>query len=288
MIKKGKKWISFSLVLTFICMLPVSAMPLTAVDGGQQTGLENPGSGPGFVESIGQKPALAEKKNILPYLLVGVGVAAAAAILFLFVLNKKYDVSGYWTGSETYSGTSYFRWFKFSGDKKSGVIEAINPFTFSVISTAAYVVDGKRITWSIDLFSFSGAFDSETAMKGDILLQGGKIGTFALSKSSSDLAAPPPAPACDIVGTWVFAFNRRGSIENMIIRFSGSKTSGEFEAEESAWMTGTYTVVNADVTLLTTDKPDVRFSGQFTAENTMAGSWCYLSEYWTWTARRHE
>ena len=74
----------------------------------------------------------------------------------------------------------------------------------------------------------------------------------------------------------------------MTIDFSGDKTNGEFKAKESAWMTGTYIVVNADVTMLTTDKPDVHFSGSFTNENTMVGSWLYLSEYWTWTAHRHE
>ncbi|HSQ35536.1 MAG TPA: hypothetical protein VLQ89_06055, partial [Candidatus Binatia bacterium] len=107
-------------------------------------------------------------------------------------------------------------------------------------------------------------------------------------KSSSDLGVPPPVQECNIVGTWVFAFNRRGSIENMIIDFSGNKTNGEFKARDNAWMTGTYAVVNADVTLSTTDKPDVHFSGRFTAENTMAGGWSYMSEWWIWTAHRHE
>jgi len=288
MISSGQKWISLWVVLTFMWFLHVSAMPLAAECGAAHVGQADSDQEPGFFETSSQKPAPAGGKSVLPYILIGAGVAVVAAILFLVVFKAKYDIAGNWTGIENYYGNSYFRWYKFSGDKKSGVVETIDPATFSVISTAPYDGNGKRITWSIYFSSFSGAFDSPTAIKGDIFLQGGKIGTFALTKSSLDLAAPLLPQECDIIGTWVFEFNRRGGMENMAIEFSGNRTNGEFMAKESAWMKGTYTVVNTDVTMLTTDKPDVHFSGRFTAKNIMAGSWLYMTEAWTWTARRQK
>jgi hypothetical protein len=261
-------------------------MPLSAVDGVEQAGLANTEQGPGFVEAISQKPTPVEKKSILPYILVGVGVAAVAAILFLVVFKTKYDITGYWTGTESYEGSSSeSHRYRFSGDNKSGTVEIIDPPTSSVVATGPYTVDGKRITWSIIDFSFPGAFDSPTAMKGDILFRGSKIGTFALIKTLSDAVDTIPQE-CDIIGSWIFEFNRRGSKEYYTIVFSGNKTNGEFMAKNSDWMAGTYTVVDTAVTMTTKDKPDVYFSGRFTAENTMTGSWSTMSEAWYWTAQR--
>jgi hypothetical protein len=282
----GGKLISFWLIIAFICMAHGSALPLARSDGAGQSSLEDGESRPDFVESTGRRHAPDGKKSILPYLLCGAGAAAAAVVLFLVVFKAKYDVAGHWTGSETFSGKSYYRWYKFSGDRKSGMVETIDPLTFSVISTAPYEAHGKNVSWSVYFSRHSGAWDSATTMKGDIFLQGSKIGVFALAKSSKDLVAPSPPQECDILGTWIFEFNRRGSIENMTIVFSGDKSGGEFKAIDVAWMTGTFTVVDADVTFAITDEPDVYFGGRFTAENSMAGSWNYMSESWTWTALR--
>ena len=120
MIKTRQKPVSLWVVLVFLWMSHVSALPLTEENGAAQAVPTNSEQGPGFVETMSQEPAPSVKKNVLPYILIGAGVAVMAVILFLAVFKAKYDVAGYWTGIETFYGKSNFLWYKFSGDKKSG------------------------------------------------------------------------------------------------------------------------------------------------------------------------
>jgi hypothetical protein len=286
MIKMWQKWISLLLAITFMWMLHVSTMPLSARDRAEQAGPANVEQGPGFFEAISQKTDPGEKKSILPYILIGVSVAAVVAVLFLVVFKTRYDISGYWTGTETWWDISYSYRYKFGGGMKSGAFEMYNTSTFDVIANGSYVVDGKKVNWSMGDFSCAGAFDSAATIKGSTFYKGGKAGTFTLMKKALSDAMVTVPYECDIVGSWVFDFNRRGSIEHFTFVFSGNKSNGEFMAINNAWMTGTYTVVDATVTLSTKDKPDVHFSGRFNAANTMTGSWSYMSEAWNWTAHR--
>jgi hypothetical protein len=225
------------------------------------------------------------KKPPRPYILIGVGAVAVAAVLFLVVFKANYDVTGTWAGTETSWGALSYSMFIFRGDKKSGMVEYFDLSSSADSATVPYSEDGKKVAWSIKNYSFAGVFDSSNTMKGDIFYLDGKIGTFAIHKTSSAAVDPVPQE-CDIVGSWLFEFNNRGSIQRFTIVFSGNKTSGEFAATNSDWMTGTYTVDDNKVTLSTKDKPDIGFSGRFTTASMMAGSWVYMSEGWIWTATR--
>jgi len=286
MIKKQQKWIALFMAVTFIWLLQVSTMPLAAAGATEQASPANAEAGPGFVEAAGQKTAPAAGKNILPYLLIGIGAVAVAAVLFLVVFKTNYDVIGTWSGTETtYGGTPSYSIFIFRGDRKSGMVECFDLSSSADSVTAPYTVDGKKTAWSIRNYSYAGVFDSPATMKGDIIYQDGKIGTFAISKTSAAAVDPVPQE-CDIVGTWLFEFKRRGSIQSFTIVFTGNITSGEFAATDSDWMTGTYTIDKSKVILSTKDKPDIGFGGRFTTANMMAGSWVYMSEGWSWTATR--
>lgn len=286
MVKKHQKWIALLVVFTFMRLLQVSAMPLAAAGTSEQVSSANAEQGPGYMEAVGHKYVPVPKKSILPYILIGVGVAAVAAILFLVVFKAHVDVTGTWTGTETtYGGAPSYSIFIFRGDKKSGMVEVDYLSRSAVYAPVLYTVDGKKVAWSINTYSYAGVFDSPATMKGDIIYQDDKIGTFAISKTSSAAVDPVPQE-CDIVGSWLFEFNRRGSIERFTIVFTGNKTSGEFAATNSAWLAGTYFVENNKVSMSTKDKPDIGFSGRFTTASMMAGSWIYMSEGWNWTATR--
>jgi hypothetical protein len=84
MIKKQQKWIAFWVMMALAALLQVSsALPLTAGNGADQAAAANSERGPGYYEVAGQGSSAARKKSIVPYVLIGVGVAAVAAVLFL-------------------------------------------------------------------------------------------------------------------------------------------------------------------------------------------------------------
>jgi hypothetical protein len=164
MIKKQQKWIALLVTLTFVWLLQVSTMPLAASGATEQAGLANAEQGPGYVEAAGHKYVPAPKKSILPYILIGVGVVAVAAVLFLVVLKTSYDITGSWTfvftgpTIETYVLT-------FTGTKASGT------FKFDTIPsyTGPYTVDGKIVTMTIPAFTnlqFGGQFTAKDTMTG--------------------------------------------------------------------------------------------------------------------------
>lgn len=287
MAKKSQKRAAWLAVFTFVWLLQVSTKTI-ANTGASETGYSVKAEpGPDFVEAAGQKAAPAAKKSILPYILIGVGAVAVAAVLLLVVFKTNHDVTGTWAGTETtYGGApSYSHLFIFRGDKKSGTVETVYLSSSAASATAPYTVNGNKVAWSSKNYSYAGAFDSPLTMKGDIIYQDEKIGTFAISKTSSAAVDPVPQ-GCDIVGSWLFEFINRGSTQRFTIIFTGNKASGEFAATNSDWMAGTYTVVDNKVTLSTKDKPDIGFDGRFTTANMMAGGWVYMSEGWNWTATR--
>ena len=155
MIKKQQKWIALAVVVTFMWLLQVSAMPLAAENSAEQ--------GPGYVEAAGRQIAPPAKKSILPVILIGVGVVAVAAVLFLVVFKTTYDITGNWTfiftgpTNETYVLT-------FSGSKESGT------FVFAAVPmfNGTYAVDGKNVTMTVTLvptIEFKGQFTNKDTMK---------------------------------------------------------------------------------------------------------------------------
>ena len=74
---------------------------LAAAGTTEQIGSANAEQGPRFIEEEGDSGYLAKKKSILPIILIGVGVVAVAAVLFLVVLKTSYDIVGTWTETNT-------------------------------------------------------------------------------------------------------------------------------------------------------------------------------------------
>jgi hypothetical protein len=165
MIKKQQKWIALLVIFTFLWLLQVSTMPLAAVNTTEQVSSANTEQGPDFVEAIGHNASPAKKKSILPIVLIGVGVVAVAAVLFLVVLKTSYDITGEWTINYTCPGLSPASYpITFTGDKKAG--------TASMLAmNGTYTVDGKNVTINTTggtgRWEFIGEFKTKIRMEGD-------------------------------------------------------------------------------------------------------------------------
>jgi hypothetical protein len=164
MIKKQQKWIALLVTLTFMWLLQVSTMPLAAANTTEQVSSANSEQAPDFFEAVGHNASLAKKKSIVPIVLIGVGVVAVAAVLFLVVLKTKYDPVGTWSGPVTSQTTNWTGQVTFSGDKKSGTI------IYSNYYSGTYTVSGKDITYNYiyndQTITFTGKFDSKDTMSG--------------------------------------------------------------------------------------------------------------------------
>jgi len=145
MIKKQQKWIAMFVALTFMWLLHVSAMPLSAAQAKPQPGNSQGSDQPGVVEEVALDAGFhMSRRNALPYVIVGVGVVAAAAIiLFSGILKQMYDIQGNWLFSWKRDQDNYW-WgqnerMTFTGSKTSGnaalysngTIERQGPYTIS-------------------------------------------------------------------------------------------------------------------------------------------------------------
>ncbi len=188
MIKKQQKWIALLVTLTFMWLLQVSAMPVAAANAPEQIGSANAEQAPRFIEEEGDGGYQAKKKSILPVILIGVGVVAVAALLFLVVLKTKYDITGAWTLTWQYQG--YLQssgTITFSGDKKSG--------TFVIGSgSGTYTVDGKKVSWDYNGSdtTYTGDFTDKTHMNGEMTSMG-VPGTWSAVKQNAAAAYSAPA-----------------------------------------------------------------------------------------------
>lgn len=165
MIKKRQKWIALLVTLTFVWLLQVSTMPLTAAGTTEQVSSTNTEQGPGFFESIEQDASPAKKKSSLPIVLIGVGIVAVAAVLFLVVLKTNYDITGEWTLNYLMPGWPLSTYpLTCTGDKKTGTA-ATN------LISGEYSVDGKKVTinlyQSTSRWEFIGEFKSKVRIEGD-------------------------------------------------------------------------------------------------------------------------
>lgn len=168
MTKKQQKWIAWLVTLTFVWLLQVSAGPLAAAGASEKIDSTTNEQGPGFLEAAGNKVAPVTKKSILPYVLIGVGVAAAAAVLFLVVLKTNYDISGEWMMNFSVPGSPAVSGLMTFSDKKSGAT-ALNT------TPGDYVVDGKNVTINLRKtmyeipyhWEFIGEFKTKDRIEGD-------------------------------------------------------------------------------------------------------------------------
>ncbi len=164
MIEKQKKWIAFLVALTFIGLMQISVMPVAAAGTTEHVGAATAEQGPDMVEVVRHKAAPAKKKSILPYVLIGVGVVAVAAVLFLVVFKTKYDITGSWNFVFTDGVVTESITFVFTGTKDSG--------TWSFPSSpilGTYTVDGKNVTLvatTIPTLQIKGQFTGKDTMTG--------------------------------------------------------------------------------------------------------------------------
>jgi hypothetical protein len=192
MIKKQQKWIVLLVTLTFVWLLQVSAMPVAAASATDQIRSSNSEKAPSFIEQEGASGYAAKKKNIFPIILVGVGVAAVAAVLFLVVLKTKYDITGTWTVSYHWTGSSSGTYtITFAGSKKSGTWLATESGT---THNGTYTVDGKNVVFGIPGgTTYTGTFTDKESMSGTSVLSGGTLtGTWTATKTSSAAAISVP------------------------------------------------------------------------------------------------
>lgn len=180
MIKKQQKWIALLVTVTFVWLLQVSTMPLAAVGTTEQVGSDNAELAPSFVEKEAVSRNQAPKKSILPYILIGVGVVAVAAVLFLVVFKKNYDITGTWQ--------YYYKWdesttqhgpnnLTFSGNKSLGQL-AFKEDNDDVM-TGSYTSDGKNVSFVINstyAWNHTGSFESKDKMSGTFTYPSG-VGT---------------------------------------------------------------------------------------------------------------
>jgi hypothetical protein len=165
MIKKQQKWIALLVTCTFIWLLQVSTMPVAAAGAPEQISAASTEQAPDFIEEEDDGGYQAKKSSILPIVLIGVGVAAAAAVLFLVVLKTSYDITGTWTVTDTVINDPTT--IVFSGSKKSGTLDLTD-----FLDTGTYTVDGKKVHFEFNTpghnynFVFDGQFDSKDKMSG--------------------------------------------------------------------------------------------------------------------------
>jgi hypothetical protein len=199
MIKKQQKWIALLVTLTFAWLLQVSAMPVAAASTTEQVSAANAEQAPGFIEQEGDSGYAAKKKSILPIILIGVGVVAVAAVLFLVVLKTKYDVRGTW--SVTRSSEFYWianpRSFVFEGtDKKSGTMTVTG-----FLDEGTWTVDGKNLHFTFNandtyLWTFNGTFTDKDTLSGTVNYHDSSNdinGTWSATRTSAAASAPLPA-----------------------------------------------------------------------------------------------
>jgi hypothetical protein len=187
MIKKQQKWIALLVTLTFVWLLQVSAMPAIAAGTTEQPSAANAEQGPGFVEAVGHSVAPAAKKSVLPYVLIGVGVVAVAAVLFLVVLKTSYDITGKWTLNYQMPGWPLSTYpLTCTGDKKAGTAA-------TDLVSGTYAVDGKKVTVNLiqttARWEYIGEFKTKVRIEGDFkyylsnVLQSQYTGTFYMDKN---------------------------------------------------------------------------------------------------------
>jgi hypothetical protein len=192
MIKKQQKWIALLVTLTFMWLLQVSVMPLAAANAPEQISSASTEQGPRFIEEEDNGGYHAKKSSIMPIILIGVGVVAVAAILFLVVLKTSYNIVGTWSEADTIvSGTTTIT---FSGDKKSGTLSMLE-----YSDTGTYTVDSKTVHFESStvgysyLWVYDGQFDSKDKMSGTVKVYEGTAvtdeGTWSATRMATTTAS---------------------------------------------------------------------------------------------------
>lgn len=181
MIKKQQKWIALLVTLTFMWLLQVSAMPLTAANAQEQVSSANAEQAPRFVEEEGDSGYRAKKSSALP-LILGLVAVGAIAVLVLVVLKTSYDITGTWAIAFVATNTTKnWTWtVTCTGDKKKGT------FSDNYGDTGTYTVDGKNVTWKFDDFDITGTgtFSDKDKMSGNATFINVQIGGVTVTAAT--------------------------------------------------------------------------------------------------------
>ena len=203
---KMKRPIALFVACAFFSLIQLAAMPLSADQAPEPAGIaaESEDQAPNFVEEATNSPTT-KKKSIVPMILIGVGVAAAAAVLFLVVLKTKYDLRGSWsvTRSDDFWWISNPRTFVFVGESRSSGTMSITGFT----DVGPWTADGKTVNFtfttnaSLYLWTFTGTFSDKDTISGTVNYHDANYdinGTWTATRSAAAAAAPQPAFASEI------------------------------------------------------------------------------------------
>jgi hypothetical protein len=200
MIKKQQKWIALLVTLTFIWLLQVSTMPVAAASTPEQIGSARSEQGPRFIEEEGGGGFHAKKKSILPMVLIGVGVAAVTAVLFLVVLKTTYDITGEWNYSWKNSGEANWKYTNqkivFTGDKKTGTLTYLG-------NEGTYTVDGKNVSFQFNYgVTLTGVFATKDKISGTWAVDqdASNNGSFELLRVSTTAQTALPQTQGDVPG----------------------------------------------------------------------------------------
>jgi hypothetical protein len=188
MIKKQQKWVALLVVCTFIWLLQVSTMPLSAAGTTATVSSASAEQGPDYFEAVSHKAAPAKKKSMLPIILIGLGALTVTAVVLVLVVLKSYDIIGTWT--VTYTNAPPISTFTmiFVGTKKSGTW-SLAEYT----DKGTYTVDGKNVTIVFNLapWTFTGKFDGKNSMSGTHAWPALSIsGTWAATRHSTAAVNP--------------------------------------------------------------------------------------------------
>jgi hypothetical protein len=192
MTRKRQKWIAAFVALTFIWLMQASTMPAAAAGTTAQVCSAGAEQGPDYLEAAGQKADPAAKKSILPIILIGVGVVAVTAFLFLVVLKTKYDLRGTWslTRSSDFSWIVNPRTFVFVGSARDMGTLTVTGFP----DNGPWTVDGKDVHFTMTttgayLWTFDGTFTDKDTLSGTLNYQDNHLninGTWSATRSSAE------------------------------------------------------------------------------------------------------
>lgn len=196
--KKIQRPIALLVAVTFCFLLQMSAMPLRADQEPAAVTAAGEEQAPNFVETVDPKGGVEKKKSIVPVILIGVGVAAAAALLFLVVLKTKYDLRGTWamTRSSDFYWITNPRSFVFTGaSRSSGTLSLIG-----FIDTGTWSASGKNVDFTMTanaaqyLWTFTGKFTGKDTLSGTVNYHDANYdinGTWTATRTAAAATALP-------------------------------------------------------------------------------------------------
>jgi hypothetical protein len=191
-IKPHRRCIAWVAAFAFFWLIQADCLPLRAEStGSQQPAFAASGQGPDYHEAVSQKAAPGKKKSILPWILIGVGLAGASLALYFLVLKTDYNIVGTWNVMLVWSdGGSDNPVITFAGTKKSGTL------TSDYDDTGTYSVKGKEVTWTFawdTTFVWTGKFSGKDSMSGTLVWgSASETGTWTATRTAAATAMPQP------------------------------------------------------------------------------------------------